>query len=112
MTRSPPRLSPAVVTRPPDEREPGGAPRISPVTPGPIAYWLTGLSGAGKTTFGLSIQRELDRLRIASSFLDGDELRRTISADLGFSESDRAEHARRTVEYAMKIALAGICPIL
>jgi adenylyl-sulfate kinase len=55
--------------------------------------WLTGLPCSGKTT----IAKELDMYNI-----DGDEIRKTISSDLGFSEEDRAENMRRVATIAMK----------
>ncbi|THF76243.1 adenylyl-sulfate kinase [Cohnella fermenti] len=66
--------------------------------------WLTGLSGAGKTT----IAEELAR-RIPNSYvLDGDVLRRGINGDLGFSEEDRLEVGRRTGEIGRILLDAGL----
>ena len=55
------------------------------VEPGAI-IWLTGLSGAGKTTLAIHTESRLRSVGYAVSRLDGDELRSTISADLGFSD--------------------------
>jgi len=73
--------------------------------------WLTGLSGSGKTTLahGLRIRLERDR---SVQVLDGDELRRTMSQDLGFSKADRDEHVRRVAALADKKAEAGAVAIV
>jgi adenylylsulfate kinase len=65
-----------------------------PSRPAGTTVWLTGLPGAGKTTIARTIATLVgDRDEVA--LLDGDELRRTLSADLGFSRHDRDEHVRR-----------------
>jgi adenylylsulfate kinase len=56
--------------------------------------WLTGLPGAGKTTVARAVEARLAG-PVQVAVLDGDDLRRTISADLGFSEEDRERHGRR-----------------
>lgn len=70
--------------------------------------WLTGLSGAGKST----IARELERLLVqAGTFayvLDGDNLRHGLNADLGFSDADRSENIRRVGAVAQLFADAGV----
>ena len=58
-------------------------------------YWLTGLSGAGKTTIGRLWYEKLREAGEAAVFLDGDELRQVFGDDLGFSESDRRKSAMR-----------------
>jgi adenylylsulfate kinase-like enzyme len=57
--------------------------------------WLTGLSGAGKTTLASAIECELLGQRYPTCVLDGDELRQGLSSDLGLSRDDRADQARR-----------------
>jgi adenylylsulfate kinase len=57
--------------------------------------WLTGLSGAGKTTLGRLVHQGLALRGIASELLDGDEVRKQVSRDLGFSRADRDENIRR-----------------
>lgn len=69
-----------------------------------MTVWLTGLSGSGKTTSANFLLRELAARDIATSSLDGDVLRTGISADLGFSEEDRAENVRRAGEIALLLA--------
>ncbi len=61
---------------------------------------FTGLSGAGKTTLSFAIKRDLTTKGYKVVVLDGDELRKTISVDLGFSEKDRLEHLKRVADLA------------
>ncbi|WP_447641707.1 MULTISPECIES: adenylyl-sulfate kinase [Chitinophagaceae] len=63
-----------------------------------MVMWLTGLSGAGKTTIAYSLQSYLSGQPIV--VLDGDELRNGINKYLDFSEKDRIENVRRTAELA------------
>jgi adenylyl-sulfate kinase len=74
--------------------------------------WLTGLSGAGKTTIGRATERLLNQLGIPCCVLDGDEIRRGLSADLGLSREDRREQARRVAHVAATLADAGVIPIV
>lgn len=70
--------------------------------------WLTGLSGAGKSTLAMHAEARLFGAGYSTYVLDGDELRRGISADLGFSAEDRHENIRRAGEVAALIADAGL----
>lgn len=72
-----------------------------------VVLWFTGLSGAGKTTLARGLEVALGELGIGVVVLDGDELRRTISADLGFSRADRDENLRRIAALARREADAG-----
>lgn len=74
--------------------------------------WLTGLSGSGKSTLGQRAVRELAARGIAATLLDGDNLRRGLNRDLGFSLEDRAENLRRTAECAAILADAGLVTIV
>lgn len=58
-------------------------------------YWITGLSGAGKTTIGKIFYYELKRLYPGTVFLDGDIMREVFGADLGYTESERRKCAMR-----------------
>ena len=73
--------------------------------------WFTGLSGAGKSTLATSLEMELHRRGIHTYLLDGDELRRGLNSDLGFSVSDRSENIRRTAEVARLLMDAGLVVI-
>lgn len=66
----------------------------------PCVFWLTGLSGAGKSTTACILKTKLDDLEITNYLLDGDILRRGLCKDLGFSEKDRYESCRRMAEVA------------
>jgi adenylyl-sulfate kinase len=74
--------------------------------PGTI-FWLTGLSASGKTTLATHAESRLRSLGYVVTRLDGDDLRRTISAGLGFSTGDRHEQARRAAAAARDLANAG-----
>jgi adenylyl-sulfate kinase len=74
--------------------------------------WLTGLSGAGKTTLASAIEQELLRLRYPACVLDGDELRQGLSSDLGLSRGDRAEQARRVAHVAALMSKSGVVAIV
>jgi bifunctional enzyme CysN/CysC len=69
--------------------------------------WLTGLPGAGKSTIGEELERRLIAAGRPAYLLDGENLRHGLSADLGFSESDRHEHARRAASVASILADTG-----
>ncbi len=64
------------------------------------AILLTGLPAAGKSTLAQALHAELFKLGMQSTVLDGDALRSTLNADLGFSEAERKENVRRTSELA------------
>ena len=59
--------------------------------------WLTGLPGSGKSTITRIVENELRRKGINVEVLDGDEVRKNLSPELGFSKQDRETHARRVV---------------
>ena len=63
--------------------------------------WLTGLSGAGKTSIALALAQALKAQGRAATVLDGDQLRHGLNRDLGFSPQDRHENIRRTAEVAV-----------
>ncbi len=73
--------------------------------------WLTGLSGAGKSTIARALEKELFQLSMHTYVLDGDNLRHGLNANLGFSPEDRAENIRRVGEVAKLMADAGIVVI-
>lgn len=69
--------------------------------------WLTGLSGAGKSSVGMLVERKLLEKGIPAYVLDGDNLRHGLNADLGFSMADRAENLRRLAYVATLLADSG-----
>ena len=72
-----------------------------------LTVWLTGLSGAGKTTIAQEVERRLLEKNIPAFLLDGDRLRRGLCRDLGFTPEDRAENIRRAAEAAALLREAG-----
>ena len=77
-----------------------------------MILWITGERGAGKTTLGKELERKMGAL-----FLDGDEMRASISKDLGYEEKDRIENNLRIARLAKvlethghDVVVATICP--
>lgn len=73
--------------------------------------WLTGLSGAGKTTLALALAKRLTDLNISHYALDGDIIRTGLNKDLGFLASDRKENIRRIGEVCCLFCDAGLTVI-
>lgn len=73
--------------------------------------WLTGLSGAGKTTVALALVQALKAQGRAAALLDGDQLRHGLNRDLGFTPEDRHENIRRAAEVARLMNGAGLTVI-
>jgi bifunctional enzyme CysN/CysC len=73
---------------------------------------LTGLSGSGKSTIACELERTLVRAGRSAYLLDGDNIRHGLSADLGFSDPDRAEHVRRVGQVARLFADAGTVAVV
>jgi bifunctional enzyme CysN/CysC len=69
--------------------------------------WLTGLSGAGKSSVAMLVERKLLEMGVPAYVLDGDNLRHGLNADLGFSMADRAENLRRLAHVATLLADSG-----
>ncbi|XP_056386011.1 bifunctional 3'-phosphoadenosine 5'-phosphosulfate synthase 2 isoform X1 [Hyla sarda] len=70
--------------------------------------WLTGLSGAGKTTLGFALEEYLVSHAIPCYSLDGDNIRHGLNKNLGFTSEDREENIRRIAEVAKLFADAGL----
>ncbi|TAN58128.1 MAG: adenylyl-sulfate kinase [Magnetospirillum sp.] len=70
--------------------------------------WLTGLSGSGKSTIAMEVERQLFLKGWQVSVLDGDNVRHGLCSDLGFSPEDRTENIRRVGEVAVLFAQAGM----
>jgi bifunctional enzyme CysN/CysC len=73
--------------------------------------WLTGLSGAGKSTVATELERELFAMGLHTYILDGDNIRHGLSANLGFSPEDRTENIRRVAEVSRLLMDAGVLVI-
>ncbi|WP_027339429.1 adenylyl-sulfate kinase [Halonatronum saccharophilum] len=73
-----------------------------------IVIWFTGLSGAGKSTIAVELEKELLKLGKVSYRLDGDNMRHGLNSDLGFSAEDRNENIRRIAEVATLFKDAGL----
>ncbi|MEC8313800.1 MAG: sulfate adenylyltransferase subunit CysN [Verrucomicrobiota bacterium] len=77
----------------------------------PVTIWLTGLSGSGKTTIAMLLEKKLMDIGNRSYVLDGDNLRFGINKDLGFSSADRKENIRRVSEISSLMNQAGLIVI-
>lgn len=77
-----------------------------------FAIWMTGLPGSGKSTLAGEIMGRLSKSGVKVELLDGDEIRKGISRDLGLSKQDREEHARRVAFVAKLLARNGVVPIV
>ncbi len=73
-----------------------------------LMVWFTGLSGSGKSTIAIVLERELQSRGILCRLLDGDNIRTGINNNLGFSENDRMENIRRIAEVAKLFVDTGI----
>ena len=73
--------------------------------------WFTGLSGSGKSTVAIALERELQKRGILCRILDGDNIRFGINSNLGFSEEDRIENIRRIAEIGKLFVDTGIVTI-
>jgi len=77
-----------------------------------FCIWLTGLPSAGKTTIGKVLVERLEALGRYTDLLDGDEIRKGLSADLGFDRVSREAHAGRVTFVAKVLARNGAIPIV
>lgn len=75
-------------------------------------FWLYGRSGAGKTTLAQRLRDGLTERGISAVHLDGDELRSTLSSDLGFKPEARLENHRRIAEIAKLLATQGLTVVV
>lgn len=76
-----------------------------------LMVWFTGLSGSGKSTIAISLERELQKRGLLCRILDGDNIRSGINNNLGFSEEDRIENIRRIAEVGKLFVDTGIITI-
>ena len=110
----------------PSQEAPDGSQRIVVWHPGAVerltrarvtggvgmVVWLTGLSGSGKSTVAVEIERRLVSDGRAAYLLDGDNIRHGLNTDLGFSAADRDENVRRVGEVATLFADAGVVAVV
>ena len=73
--------------------------------------WFTGLHGSGKSTIANKLIGILRSKNIKADLLDGDELRKTISSDLGYSLEERNEHMRRVADLCKTVTDKGVMAI-
>lgn len=77
----------------------------------PAVIWLTGLSGAGKSTIANALEQALVGKGRHTFLLDGDNLRMGLCKDLGFADADRVENIRRVAEVSKLLVDAGLIVI-
>lgn len=73
-----------------------------------MTVWFTGLSGSGKSTIAIALERELAARGVLCRILDGDNVRCGINSNLGFSEEDRRENIRRIAEVCKLFTRSGV----
>lgn len=73
--------------------------------------WLTGLSGSGKSTIAIELEKQLHQQGILTQLLDGDNVRAGINNNLGFSDTDRLENIRRIAEVSKLFLNCGVVTI-
>jgi bifunctional enzyme CysN/CysC len=78
----------------------------------PRIVWLTGLSGAGKSTIANLVEKKLHALGKHTYLLDGDNVRHGLNRDLGFTQADRVENIRRVAEVARLMVDAGLIALV
>ncbi len=76
-----------------------------------VMIWFTGLSGSGKSTIAIALERELHKRGLLCRILDGDNIRSGINNNLGFTETDRVENIRRIAEVSKLFIDAGVITI-
>jgi len=77
----------------------------------PCVFWLTGLSGSGKSTIANAFDNKLHEMGKHTYLLDGDNVRLGLCKDLSFSKKDRAENLRRVAEVSKLMVDAGLIVI-
>jgi adenylylsulfate kinase len=73
-----------------------------------VIIWFTGLSGSGKSTVAHALEDKLHNVKIRTFVLDGDNVRRGLCKDLGFSDQDRTENIRRVGEVSLLMMETGV----
>lgn len=72
-----------------------------------VVLWFTGFSGSGKSTLAHAVEEHLYEKGISTFVLDGDNVRKGLCSDLGFTDADRVENIRRIAELAKLMVEAG-----
>ena len=85
--------------------------RASAIGQKPAIFWMTGLSGSGKSTIANAVEQQLAQKGFHTFLLDGDNIRHGLNKDLGFTEADRIENIRRIGEVSKLMADAGLIVI-
>ncbi|MEM5312035.1 adenylyl-sulfate kinase [Paraburkholderia sp. JHI869] len=80
-------------------------------TPAGVVVWLTGMSGAGKSTIARALVNRLQTFALRATMLDGDVLRTGLNADLGFSGAERTENLRRVAHVAALFCEEGFVAV-
>lgn len=78
----------------------------------PAVYWMTGLSGSGKSTIASAFEKKMNAAGHAAMMIDGDTVRTGLCAGLGFSPEGRRENLRRIAELAKITASAGLTVVV
>ena len=73
--------------------------------------WITGLPGSGKTTVARQLKETLEKKRLRTEILDGDEVRKWLSPEAGFSKEDRERHLTRVAHVSKLLARNGVIVI-
>lgn len=76
-----------------------------------LVVWMTGLSGAGKSTIAIALEKALHERGVMTCLLDGDNIRTGINAGLGFSDEDRTENIRRIAQVGKLFLQNGVVAI-
>lgn len=77
-----------------------------------LVLWFTGLSGSGKSTIAVEVEKQLYEQGYATYLLDGDNVRHGLNSNLGFSDEDREENLRRIREVAALFKDAGLITLV
>ncbi len=73
-----------------------------------IVLWMYGLSGSGKSTIAIALEKKLHERGLLTQILDGDNIRGGLNHNLGFSDEDRGENIRRIAEVAKLYCQTGV----
>ncbi len=85
--------------------------RAAALSQKPAIFWMTGLSGSGKSTIANAVELKLEQKGFHTFLLDGDNIRHGLNKDLGFTEADRIENIRRIGEVSKLMTDAGLIVI-